>query len=466
MRSSTRKIFAMVLVQVIFIFPVMADEIRLNNGDKISGQLIQIANGTVVMESSALGKVNIPMQEVTSVSTDRVVTVIFNNNDQLTGKLISQGGITKLQSERFGLVPNVQLSDVAAVHGVSAIAMTKPALATSLTKPSLVTDSAAGADQVILKSGDHLVGTIQSITADSVVIDTNFADPITLDRSQVATLNTKDPVTAVFNSGEYLTGTIESSNQDSLQMNTDRAGESEQFQLDEIKSVVRGDPVEIAKAENAVKFTGGLNIGLSRSKGNSDNEKYNGSGFLRARTPKNRYTLNLSRVFERSSGDKTEDETYGAIQYDHFLTDKWYLFNSASFEEDEIQLLNLRTSLAAGAGYQFYERDDLFMSAEFGVGYVNEDFDIDDDSDYIAGRWAFNYDYDWLDWLSIFHNHQGLHSLEDADDVVIRSQSGLRFPLRDGFNATVQANLDWDKSPAAGAVSTDREYIFTLGYGF
>jgi len=283
MYSSTRKLLAIVTIQIVFILPVMADEIRLQNGDKISGQLVHISNGSAVMESSVLGKVTIPMNEIISVSTDQVVTVVFNNNDQLSGRLISQGGITQLQSERFGLVPNINLSDVAAIQGVGTTSVTKPAIPLTVTKPELVADSAAGADQVILNSGDRLVGTIQSITADSVVIDTNFADPITLDRSQVATLNTNDSVTAVFNSGEYLTGTIESSTADSLQMNTDRAGESENFQLDEIKSVVRGDPVEIAKAENAVKFTGGLNLGLSRSKGNSDNEKYSGSGFLRGR---------------------------------------------------------------------------------------------------------------------------------------------------------------------------------------
>jgi|GEM_PF-314405 len=457
---------ALLFIFSVFFSAVHADEIRLYNGDKISGQLIGIDDSSAVIQSTIMGEIKIPMSEVQSVSTEQVVTVVFKNNDQLTGKLVSQGGTTQLQSERFGLIPNVSFSDIAAIHSGGNVVLNKPPVVAKNVEVPLATDRAAGQDQVLLNSGDRLVGTIQSITADSVVIDTEFADPITLDRSQVATLNTSEPVTAVFNSGEYLTGTIESSTAEALQMNTDRAGDSEEFQLDEIKSVVRGDPVEIAKAENAVKFSGGLNIGLSRSKGNSDNEKYNGSGFLRARTSKNRYTLNLARLFERSSGDKTEDETFGSIQYDHFLTDKWYLFNSASFEEDEIQLLNLRTSLAAGAGYQFYERDDLFMSAEFGVGYVSEDFEIDDDNDYLGGRWAFNYDYDWLDWLSVFHHHQGLHSLEDSEDVVIRSQSGFRFPLRDGFNATFQTNLDWDKSPAEGAKSTDREYIFTLGYGF
>tara|TARA_R110002049_G_scaffold252263_1_gene426748 strand:- start:49045 stop:49866 length:822 start_codon:yes stop_codon:yes gene_type:complete len=273
-------------------------------------------------------------------------------------------------------------------------------------------------------------------------------------------------VTVIFDDDEYITGKISRSDNNQLQVDSQRAGESEEFELAEVREVVRGDPVDAVREEQKVKLSGDFDIGLSTSSGNSNDDSYIGAAELRARSPLNRYMIRVERAFEKSDGDKTKDETFGSLQYDHFLSEKWYLFNSASFQEDEIELLNLRTALSAGIGHQFFERDDLMLSAELGPSYVNEDFDDEADNDYLAARWAVNYEHDVFDWVSIFHHQEGLFGLETSDDLVIRTRNGMKFPLGNGFNAKAQANLDWDKSPAEGAASTDKEYIFTLGYDF
>jgi hypothetical protein len=39
-------------------------------------------------------------------------------------------------------------------------------------------------------------------------------------------------------------------------------------------------------------------------------------------------------------------------------------------------------------------------------------------------------------------------------------------PLAQGFNATAQLNLDWDRVPAPNRRSTDRTWLLTLGYAW
>ena len=97
------------------------------------------------------------------------------------------------------------------------------------------------------------------------------------------------------------------------------------------------------------------------------------------------------------------------------------------------------------------------MSSEIGFAYVDEDF---------GGRWAFDYEQKIISWLGAFHDHEGFFSAENRDDINIRSSTGLKIPLNDYINAKLQANIDWNNSPAEGAASTDKEYIFTLGYEF
>ena len=187
---------------------------------------------------------------------------------------------------------------------------------------------------------------------------------------------------------------------------------------------------------------------------------------VQARTLKNRYTLEASKTIEKNDGDKTQDETFGSLQLDHFISEKWYALASASFEEDLEELLNLRSTYSLGSGYQFFDEDELSLKAEMGLAYVDEDFDEDEDNDYAGGRWAIDYEQAWLKWLGLFHRHEGFFSLENSDDINIRSSTGLKFPFNEYINARLQANIDWNRSPAEGATGTDKEYLFTLGYEF
>lgn len=462
------KLYLLLIFSLGISMNIYADEIELNNGDRISGLIINLQHDILVLNSPVVGKLEIPVNSIAAFSTNDPISIVFKNNDQLTGIVEMQGnGLLQLQTERLGTIDNIAISDLDSAYQSN----TKSSLSPSETKTQtsievINTKSVLKTDEVLLNSGDRLLGIIQNVDEKHLVIQTEFADMLKIERQNIKSFTTKEPMTVVFDDHDYITGRITKSDQSHLQIDTDRAGMSNEFELSEVKEVVRGDPVKIAREKEKVKLRGDVDIGLSTSSGNSNDDSYIGAGELRARTPNNRYTIRVEKAFERSDGDKTKDETFGSIQYDHFLSEKWYLFNSASFEEDEIELLNLRTALSAGAGYQFFERDDLLLSAELGPSYVNEDFEDESDNDYLAARWAIDYEHEIFEWMSIFHHQEGLYGLESSDDVVIRARNGLKFPLGNGFNAKAQANYEWDKSPAEGAASTDKEYIFTLGYGF
>ncbi|MBW2351539.1 MAG: DUF481 domain-containing protein [Deltaproteobacteria bacterium] len=68
--------------------------------------------------------------------------------------------------------------------------------------------------------------------------------------------------------------------------------------------------------------------------------------------------------------------------------------------------------------------------------------------------------------IQFFHFHEGLLGLEDTKDLIIRSRTGLRFPLRKNFLASAQFHYDLDNSPALGREKEDKKYILTLGYSW
>ena len=321
-------------------------------------------------------------------------------------------------------------------------------------------------DEIHLTTGDQLIGEVTSINSQYVTIDTAFAKQLKIEHELIKKLNTESKVVLVFEDGRVLESVLLKESDGVIQHES----------VDGIMPLMISDLVENpeqmlalknSQADEAeIKYSGNIDIGLSKTSGNEDDEDYHASLMLQARTLKNRYTLEAAKTIEKNDGDKTQDETYGSLQYDRFINEKWYAFASASFEEDLEEQLNLRSTYSLGSGYQFFEEDDLTLKTELGFAYVDEDFDEDDDNNYAGGRWAIDYEHAWLQWLGFFHSQQGFFSMENINDMNIRSSTGFKFPLNDFINAKLEANVDWNRSPAEGATGTDKEYIFTLGYKF
>ncbi|MFK8028386.1 MAG: YdiY family protein [Gammaproteobacteria bacterium] len=318
------------------------------------------------------------------------------------------------------------------------------------------------ADEVTLVSGDQLFGTVTEINNEYIVIDTAFAKALKIEHTLVMTLSTDAPIKVVFDDGQIQLGQLIKQEDSSFSLNSD--GGNVLLDVNQLAS----EQVETNKPDetNKIKYSGNIDIGLSRSSGNEDDEDYQGKLMAQARTLKNRYTLELAKTIEKNDGDKTQDETFGSLQMDHFITKKWYGFGSVSFEEDFEEQLNLRSTYSLGSGYQFFDQDDLKLKGEIGLAYVDEDFEDDDDNHYAGGRWAIDYEQALFSWLGAFHSHEGFFSLENSEDINLRSSTGFKFPLNDYINAKLQANIDWNRSPAEGTTGTDKEYIFTLGYEF
>jgi len=313
------------------------------------------------------------------------------------------------------------------------------------------------ADEIHLTSDDHLVGQVTEINSQYIVINTAFAKQLKIKHELISEIISQLPIAIVFKDGTVADGILTKS--EGSQLSYELNDNLVPLDINELSE----SPQELLAAQNApkpkVKYSGKLDIGLSRSSGNEDDEDYHGALMARARTLKNRYTLRVSKTIEKNDGDKTQDETFGSLQLDRFITEKWYAFTSASFEEDLEELLDLRSTYSLGSGYQFFDQDDLILQAEIGFAYVDEDFDEDEDNQYAGGRWALDYEHAWYKWLGVFHNHEGFFSLENSEDINIRSSSGFKFPLNEYINAKLQANIDWNRSPATGTTGTDKEYI-------
>ena len=318
------------------------------------------------------------------------------------------------------------------------------------------------ADEVRLNNGDRLSGQITGIDGDKLVLKTPTFGTVKIPAGEVAGLTTDGPVTIEFKEGGYATGRLSTGDAGAIRLTGPNATSS-QFDLAQAKAIHPGGKIPVPQFE----WKGRVNAGASKTNGNTKNQAFNVDAEAQGRGAKDRITLSAEYNRESSSGADTVDNARLAAQYDRFISKKWFLYLQGSGERDDFEDLNLRTTIGAGAGYQVIDTDLTQLSIEGGPTYVNEDFQTAADQDFISARWAVKFDHFIFDkFAQLFHNHEGLVSLENTSDVLIRSKTGVRIPIRDNWNATAQVNLDWDNVPAPGRKKTDTKYILSLGYNW
>ena len=241
----------------------------------------------------------------------------------------------------------------------------------------------AAADEVILKNGDRITGTVVELAGGKLSIKTEYAGTIKIDWAQVDTFATDAPVYVKIGESQ-VRATVLSAGDGTVTLSSE--------------DPVDAGPVEISRMSEmsyekkpAVRVSGRINLGASSSSGNTNNENLHFNAEIVARSAHNRFVAG-GRVNTAETNDvQTESNWLAYLKYDHFISKKWYATANMDAENDKFRDINLRTTIGLGTGYQFFDDDRTELAIELGVNYVNTDFILAVDQDYPAGRWALDF---------------------------------------------------------------------------
>jgi putative salt-induced outer membrane protein YdiY len=326
---------------------------------------------------------------------------------------------------------------------------------------SLLPASPALADTVLLDNGDRLTGKVKNIAAGKLVIETRYAGEVKVDLAAVRSLETDQDATVILKDYSRLIGRL-AADQGALRVIEGDGGP--------VRTV---DPGRVARVEQGRRpqpswtYTGYVNIGASDSSGNTETTRAYGDAELVARKARNRVTLGGRGAYASDDDEETENNVLAYGKYDRFLSEKWYAYANASAEHDPFRDIKLRSTLGVGSGYQVFDTPRTNFSVEGGLDYVTTDFYDEEDTDFPAAKLGLRFDYwVWEQVMQFFHRSDSYASLDDIRNSFVRTQTGLRFPLKDRFSVQLQLNLDWEGDPAPGRESTDRTVTLSLGYNW
>ncbi len=310
----------------------------------------------------------------------------------------------------------------------------------------------ARADQVFLKNGDRISGTvIDHKNPDGLFLATGYGADLRIPWAEIDALSPAYPVPKAsdpLQEAALLPITAEEAAQIEPASASASAG-------------LTAPPEEGEKT----KWTGAANLSAALKDGNSNSRELAADARIKARDAQNRYLFGGKYHYAEDEDSVSSDETTLFAEYDRFLTEKWFLGGRLRFEMDDVAQLDLRSRAGLFSGYQFYERDDLALQVKGGLEYIRESYANADTNDHIALSFATDYEQAFMDdAFRLFHRHSLSVPADEIEAFLLNSESGVKVPVGTFLTGTAEIDYDYENRPAPGAEKDDTVYLLKLGY--
>jgi putative salt-induced outer membrane protein YdiY len=246
---------------------------------------------------------------------------------------------------------------------------------------SFIAILSAAADQVSLKNGDRLSGTVVKSDGKTLVLHTDYAGDVSLKWDAVQGIQAGEPLHVELQDGRKAVGTVSTSD-DKIQIATPGAG-SVEAPVSSVKTL-RNDAEQKAYERTLhpgllQEWKTGLNAGFALTRGNSETKNLS-VGFLAARqTLHDKLGLYANSVYASNDAagatpSTTANTAGGGLRYDHDLRGRVFAFGAADFFSDALQSLNIRSVFGGGAGYHVIKNDNTTLDLLAGLNYTHESY--------------------------------------------------------------------------------------------
>jgi putative salt-induced outer membrane protein YdiY len=239
------------------------------------------------------------------------------------------------------------------------------------------------ADQVTLKNGDRLTGTIVKSDTKTLVIKTEFAGDVNVQWDAVSGIASSQPLHLGLKDGQTIVGTVTTTDGkfDVATKETGAVTASKDAVVavrDDAEQKAYDDQVERLQHPHLTDFWSGLlDTGLSLTEGNSESLTYSLSGKAARVTDRDKITVYTTAIYTKSTVDGVSNTTAhairGGVRGDLNVSDKLFVFGFTDFEYDQFQDLDLRNVIGGGLGYHVIKTANTTFDV-FGGGSFNQEF--------------------------------------------------------------------------------------------
>lgn len=235
------------------------------------------------------------------------------------------------------------------------------------------------ADQVTLKNGDRLTGTVVKSDGKMLVLHTDAAGDVTIKFDAIQDIKTEQELHVSLKSGKTAVGPVTTTN-DKIEVATKTAGTVEAAKGD--VTLIRNDAEEQAYQKSLHPglrhgWDGGVNVGFSVARGNSETENL-ALAFNAVHPTLNdkitMYASSINTTNNLASPSTVASLEQGGLRYDRNVSAKVFWFGSADYMANALQFLDLRQVYSGGFGYHAIKTDHTVLDFLGGLNYTHETY--------------------------------------------------------------------------------------------
>jgi putative salt-induced outer membrane protein len=256
---------------------------------------------------------------------------------------------------------------------------------TGLVCLALISCGTGVADQLTLKNGDRVTGTIIKSDGKTIVFKGDLVGELSIALDSVAEIAADKPLYVGLADGRTVVGTVRST-----------AGQTEIRSTGNVVTVSQGS-IQFVRSEEEQRiyektlnpgwmeqWTGGANLGIALTKGNSDTTNVAVGLDISRTTLRDKTSLYGAAVYNRDSTDGESRTVANTIRfggrYDRDFNKRWFGYGFSDLERNGLQDLNLRWVIGGGVGYHAIRNErtnldllgGLAMNREYFKGLDND----------------------------------------------------------------------------------------------
>lgn len=331
--------------------------------------------------------------------------------------------------------------------------------------------SAGWADQVVMKNGDRVTGSVIKQDGKSITIKTDNFGVVTAPWDQVASIQSDKVLTLVLKDGKALRGTLATAEG---KLTVTAPGAKVEVPPAEVTAMRNADEqkaYERLLAPGLLQlWSGSGSVGFAGAAGNAKTLTFT-TAFTAARaTNRDKISLYFNAIKASALVDgksaSTAQAVRGGIGYDRNVSPRLFVNTFNDYEYDRFQNLDLRFVIGGGLGFKAVKGERAALSLVAGADYNHSSFSTPLTRSSAEAYWGDDYSLKLTGVSSLIQSFRMFNNLSDSGAYRMNFDLGLSTKLKKWFTWNLALSDRYLSNPAPGRKTNDLLYTTGLGFTF
>ncbi len=241
----------------------------------------------------------------------------------------------------------------------------------------------AFADQIVVKNGDKVTGSIVSSDGKNLTIKSELFGTVSIPVEAIEQITSDQPLHLLLKDGQTVVGTV-ITKENKFEVATAETGtvslardSVEAMRSNEAQAAYLQEMERLRNPGLADLWSGAADFGLAMARGNAETTTFNLGMNAERATTRDKISVYATSLYAKSDTGgisiTTANAIRGGARYDANISNSVFAFGNGDLESDEFQALDLRVVIGGGLGWHAVKTERTTLDF-FGGGSLNKEY--------------------------------------------------------------------------------------------